>query len=112
MSNAERQQRFRERRQQEHETLRREVDRLRARIHELEDAQRGALRLTKATTAQEVVDALAGQLSDIKLAQTWVLIGEKLKAGPARPSPRPHPEPPERRQEKRRARYLYPSTRQ
>jgi hypothetical protein len=81
-----------------------------ARIDELKRAQSEALRLTKTTPAAEVVEQLAGTLPDAKLAQIWVLLGERLKAATLR-GRRSADEPPERRQERRLVKYLYPSSR-
>jgi len=57
---------------------------LRARIHELECAKSETLRVTTTTTAQEIVDRLAAALPDVRLAQVWVRLGERLKAATPR----------------------------
>jgi hypothetical protein len=102
--------------------LRRQKDELitlRQRVADLEDALAAAqarlaesdrLRLTR-TAPQQVAYQLAEALDDTDLARLWVLLGERLRSATPRGQNRRQPETPERRQERRLARYLYPSTR-
>ena len=118
-SNAERQAAWQQRRNARIDALQQQVQQLHDelaaandRIHELEGANAMALRLTPATTAQQVVDRLtSGVLGDFKLAAVWVALGEYLKRGPMRGQDRGVPGDRERRQERRLAKYLYPTRR-
>jgi hypothetical protein len=113
-SNAERQAAWKKRRENELASLRQRVhdlegerDAARARIDELECAESEAMRLTRTATAQAIVDRLAGGLSDARLAQVWVMLGERLKAA----TPRGQSEAAAPRRGRNLAQYLYPSIR-
>jgi len=110
-SNAERQAAWQKRRNAE-------LVLLRQRVHELEGeldiadaklrAAKDMLPLSKTATAQEIVAGLTGELSGAKLAQVWLLLGERLKATTPRVRQSEAPAP---RQSRNLAQYLYPSPR-
>ena len=68
------------------------------------------LRLTKTTTAQEIVAALTEKLSAAKLARIWIMLSEHLKAVTPRHIGE-KAETPTERKDRRLARYLYPTVR-